>query len=166
MNLAGKYERRLLIAAIVASASLLPAQDRGSKAPAAVSSRQAVIGYFTEGGAKSGHYTVKDLITSGAAERLTELDYAFGRVADNQCQVADPETALNHAYTAAESVNGQADPDGPGELRGTFHQLQELKVFERRPARARARLRALLCAQLHRRLLCSWDSRSGHLRWH
>jgi chitinase len=127
MNLAGKYARRLLIAAIVASASLLLAQDRGSKAPAAVASRQAVIGYFTEGGAKSGHYTVKDLITSGAAERLTELDYAFGRVADNQCQVADPETALNHAYTAAESVNGQADPDSPGELRGTFHQLQELK---------------------------------------
>lgn len=116
-----------LIAAVVwFSFSALPAAARGHHAPPH-GSRGAVIGYFTEGGAKSGRYTVKDLATSGAAGLLTELDYAFGRVADDQCQIADHEASLRHSYSEAESVNGQADPGGPNQLRGTFHQLQELK---------------------------------------
>jgi chitinase len=89
--------------------------------------QRQVIGYFTEGGARSGKYTVKDLATSGAAEMLTEINYAFGRVADNQCQIPDTEAALNHSYSAAESVDGTADPAGDRQLRGTFHQMQELK---------------------------------------
>src|SRR5215469_3149510 len=90
-------------------------------------SKFQVIGYFTEGGAQSGSYTVKNVATSGAATMLTMLDYAFGRVADNQCQIANREAAINHSYTAAQSVDGKADPEGTGHLRGTFHQLQELK---------------------------------------
>jgi chitinase len=86
-----------------------------------------VIGYFTEGGAASGKYPVKNIVTSGAAKLLTQLDYAFGHVADNQCQIANREAALNHEYDAASSVDGSADPTGPNQLRGTFHQLQELK---------------------------------------
>jgi chitinase len=89
--------------------------------------RRQVIGYLTEGGARSGKYTVKDMATNGAAVLLTEVNYAFGRVADNRCQVADRETALNHAYSAAESVDGLNDPQGDNQLRGTFHQLEELK---------------------------------------
>ncbi len=86
-----------------------------------------VIGYFTEDAARSGTYTVKNLVTSDAANMLTELDYAFGRVAGNQCQIADREVAVNRFYSAAQSVDGKADRPGPGRLRGTFHQLQELK---------------------------------------
>ena len=86
-----------------------------------------MIGYFTENGVKSGRYTIKDVATSGAATLLTRLDYAFGRVDGNQCQIADRETALDHAYTDAESIDGTADPVGPNRLRGAFHQLQELK---------------------------------------
>jgi chitinase len=86
-----------------------------------------VIGYFTEGGAKRGSYTVKDVVTSDAADMLTVLAYAFGRVDANQCQIPDRDTALNHAYSAADSVDGSADPSGANQLRGTFHQLQELK---------------------------------------
>jgi chitinase len=89
--------------------------------------KRQVIGYFTEDGARSGKYTVKHLATSGAAELLTEVNYAFGWVAENQCQIADREAALNHSYSAAESVDGTADPGGESQLRGTFHQLQELK---------------------------------------
>ncbi len=91
------------------------------------SSGPQIIGYFTEGGAKSGKYTVKDLVNSGAAPILTEINYAFGRVADNQCQIADREAALDHVYSAAESVDGSADPAGDNQLRGIFHQFQELK---------------------------------------
>ena len=87
----------------------------------------AVIGYFTEGGAKSGPYTMKSVVTSGAAARLTQLNYAFGRVANNRCEIGDREAALEHTYPAGESVDGSTDPAGPNRLRGTFHQLQELK---------------------------------------
>ena len=94
--------------------------------PPKASGRQ-VIGYFTEGGAKSGHYTVKNMVTSGAAKLLTEVNYAFGRVINDRCEIGDREAALNHAYSAADSVDGTADPAGENQLRGTFHQLEELK---------------------------------------
>ncbi|HXA84722.1 MAG TPA: glycoside hydrolase family 18 protein [Candidatus Dormibacteraeota bacterium] len=86
-----------------------------------------VIGYFTESGAASGKYPVKNIVTSGAAGMLTQLDYAFGRVVDEQCQIANRDVALEHEYDAASSVDGSADQPGPNQLRGTFHQLQELK---------------------------------------
>jgi chitinase len=103
---------------IAACGGLLSAQEGGSA---------AVIGYVTEDGARSGRYSVKDLATSGAAGMLTHLDYAFGRVSGNQCRLGDREAEIDHAYDAAASVDGKADPDGPNRLRGTFHQLQELK---------------------------------------
>jgi chitinase len=53
--------------------------------------------------------------------------YAFGKVEDNQCHIANRESALEHAYDASTSVNGSDDRPGPNQLRGTFHQLQELK---------------------------------------
>jgi chitinase len=86
-----------------------------------------VIGYFTESGAASGNYPVKNIVTSGAATLLTQIDYAFGRATNNQCQIANREVALDREYDAASSVDGSADPHGPNQLRGTFHQLQELK---------------------------------------
>jgi chitinase len=89
--------------------------------------RAEIVGYFTEFGVRPGGYTVKDLVSSGAAARLTQIDYAFGLVADNQCRISDAEKSIAHPYTAEESVNGVADDTGPGQLRGTFHQLQELK---------------------------------------
>jgi len=111
----------LLLSALSAFATDKPARNSNPKP------QRQVIGYFTEGGARSGKYTVKNMASSGAAELLTEVNYAFGRVADNRCQIADRETALNHAYSAAESVDGTADPEGDNQLRGTFHQFQELK---------------------------------------
>lgn len=86
-----------------------------------------VIGYFNEGGAKTGRYTVKEIETSGAAKLLTHIDYAFGRVANNHCEIPNPDVALTQSYTAANSVDGTDDPAGDGQLRGTFHQLEELK---------------------------------------
>jgi chitinase len=86
-----------------------------------------VIGYFNEGGAKSGQYTVKNIETSGAARLLTHIDYAFGKVANNRCEIPNPEVALYQSYDAAGSVDGTDDPAGDNQLRGTFHQLQELK---------------------------------------
>lgn len=114
--------RRRLISVLAAVVALCPAIHAKNKR------RQAqVIGYFTESGAASGKYPVKSIVASGAAGLLTQLDYAFGHVIDNQCQIANRDVALDHEYDAASSVDGSADPQGPNQLRGTFHQLQELK---------------------------------------
>lgn len=90
---------------------------------------EQIIGYFTEWGAASpsNPYTLRNVASSGAAGILTQLDYAFGKVADNHCEIANPETALQHRYDASSSVNGRSDSEGPNQLRGTFHQLEELK---------------------------------------
>jgi chitinase len=114
----------MIVVLFVSSPSV---QVGGKSALSADDARGAVIGYFTEDGAKAGRYTLKNLVTNGAAGLLTELDYAFGRVAHDRCQLADSEAALKHAYSATESVSGEADPDSPNQLLGTFHQLQELK---------------------------------------
>src|SRR6476619_8643811 len=116
----GNRLRRLmsLLAAVIALSLALHAKKRD---------QSQVIGYFTESGAASGKYPVKNIVTSGAANLLTQLDYAFGHVVDNQCQIANREVALEHEYDAASSVAGSSDPPGPNQLRGTFHQLQELK---------------------------------------
>jgi chitinase len=86
-----------------------------------------VVGYLTEDGIESGRYTVKDVATRGAAKTLTQIDYAFGRIAHERCEIMNRKAALERSYSAAESVSGHADPEGPNQLRGAFHQLQELK---------------------------------------
>ena len=118
---AGNRSRRLLLVLIVAIAfcPVLLAKNKRHQGQ--------VVGYFTESGAASGKYPVKNIVTSGAASMLTQLDYAFGHVANDQCQIANREVALDHEYDATISVDGSADPSGPNQLRGTFHQLQELK---------------------------------------
>jgi chitinase len=119
--LGGNRSQRLLLVLIVliAICPALPAKDKRHP--------RQVIGYFTESGAASGKYPVKNIVTSGAAGLLTQLDYAFGHVANDQCQIANREVALDHEYDAASSVDGSVDPTGPNQLRGTFRQLQELK---------------------------------------
>jgi chitinase len=84
-----------------------------------------LVGYFPQWGVYS-QYFVKNLVTSGAAGLLDQIDYSQAVIKDNRCAVADPNADLNLVYTAAKSVNGQADdPNAP--LRGNFHQLQELR---------------------------------------
>jgi chitinase len=86
-----------------------------------------IVGYFNEDATRAGRYRVKDVETSGAARLLTHIDYAFGRVTSNRCEIPHPDVALQQGYDASSSVDGTADPEGDNQLRGTFHQLQELK---------------------------------------
>ncbi|MEV8594021.1 glycoside hydrolase family 18 protein [Streptomyces sp. NPDC052012] len=85
-----------------------------------------VVGYFTEWGTYDRKYYVKNIETSGSAEKLTHINYAFGNVTGGKCAMGDSYAATERTYTAAESVDGVADTwDQP--LRGTFNQLRELK---------------------------------------
>jgi chitinase len=85
------------------------------------------LGYFVEWGVYGRNYHVKNLVTSGTAAKITHINYAFGNVRNGQCVVDDTYAAYDRAYTAAESVSGQADSwDQP--LRGNFNQLRQLKA--------------------------------------
>ena len=99
-----------------------------------------VIGYFTQWGIYGRNYRVKDIDTSGAASRLTHINYAFGNVRNNRCEVgktipSNPNTGeggdafadYTKAFSADQSVDGVADTwDQP--LRGNWNQLKELKA--------------------------------------
>jgi chitinase len=89
--------------------------------------RTQVVGYYAERHAASGDYPLKQLATNGAGGLLTQLDYAFGKVTSSRCQVPNPDLELKRAYAAADSIDGTADPSDANRLRGTFHQIQELK---------------------------------------
>ncbi len=90
-------------------------------------SKPLLVGYFPQWGIyNEPQYFVKNLITSGGIRLLDQLNYAQGFIVNARCAVADPNADLNLAYTAANSVDGSAD-DPASPLRGSFHQLQELK---------------------------------------
>ncbi|MGW0735961.1 glycoside hydrolase family 18 protein [Streptomyces sp. NPDC002851] len=85
-----------------------------------------VLGYFTEWGVYDRNYHVKNIETSGSADKLTHINYAFGNVQGGKCTMGDSYAAIEKAYTADQSVDGKADTwDQP--LRGNFNQLLKLK---------------------------------------
>ena len=78
---------------------LLGAVAAGSAAQARAGHELArgrqVVGYFIQWGIYGRGYTVKNVETSGSADRLTTINYAFGNVApdangDVVCQSGDP----------------------------------------------------------------------------
>ena len=85
-----------------------------------------LVGYYAERHA-TADYPLKQLAENGAARILTRLDYAFGKVAKNQCQLPNPDIEIKRQFSAIESVDGVADSSEPNQLHGTFRQLQELK---------------------------------------
>jgi chitinase len=92
-----------------------------------------LVGYFTQWGIYGRNFFVRDLHTSGAAERLTHINYAFGNVsADSQCfivnqlGVGDAWADYQRGFTASQSVDGVGDV-WDQELKGNFNQLRKLK---------------------------------------
>jgi chitinase len=84
-----------------------------------------LVGYYPQWGVYS-QYFVKNLVASGAAAELDQIDYSQGKISDNRCVIGDPNADLNFTHAADTSLDGKADnPAAP--LRGNFHQLQELR---------------------------------------
>ncbi|MBO1331518.1 glycoside hydrolase family 18 protein [Streptomyces sp. VRA16 Mangrove soil] len=114
----------VLGAGLLASAGTATAQPQLGSQEAAAGSK--VVGYFTEWGVYDRNYHVKNVETSGSADRLTHINYAFGNVTGGKCAMGDSYAATDKAYTADQSVDGVADTwDQP--LRGNFNQLLKLK---------------------------------------
>jgi len=99
-----------------------------------------IIGYFAQWGIYARNYRVKNIDTSGSASKITHINYAFGNVRNNRCQVGvtiptnestgeggDAFADYTKAFQAGESVSGAADTwDQP--LRGNWNQLKQLKA--------------------------------------
>ena len=126
--------RLAVLAAVttVAIAAPLAASAR-SESPAAANVRSShVVGYFIEWGIYGRNYKVKDVKTSGSADRLTVINYAFGNVApdaagDVVCKLGDEWADYQKPWTADESVTGE-EVTWPRPILGNFQQLQALKA--------------------------------------
>lgn len=90
-------------------------------------SGKILAGYFTNWGVYGRNYHVKNIVTSGSAEKLTHILYAFGNVQGGRCVIGDAYADYDKFYGAALSVDGKADTWDAGALRGNFNQLRKLK---------------------------------------
>ncbi|MEU4697770.1 glycoside hydrolase family 18 protein [Nonomuraea dietziae] len=85
------------------------------------------VAYFIQWGIYGRDYHVKDMDASGAAAKLTHINYAFGFVgADGTCVSADPWAEWQRPVPAEQSVDGVADAPGQA-LNGNLNQLRKLK---------------------------------------
>ena len=89
------------------------------------------VGYFIQWGIYGRAFFVKNLDTSGAAARLTHVNYAFGNVAPEgdavTCQSGDVWADYQRPVGPEESVDGVGDLWGEP-LNGNFGQLLKLKA--------------------------------------
>lgn len=108
----------------------------------------AKVGYFVQWGIYGRQYFVRNLDTSGAAARLTHLNYAFANLdpvnltclqgvtrgtttnpqdPDQGTGAGDADADYARPFSAAQSVDGVADT-GWETLRGNYNQLRKLKA--------------------------------------
>ena len=121
--------RTLLVAAATVAATALPsAAAQASSGPAhSTGNGKVAIGFFTQWSIYSG-FLEKNLISDGAASKLTEINYAFSSVsADGLCTSGDSWADYQRPFSADEAVNGAADTSTQA-LAGNFNQLKELKA--------------------------------------
>ncbi|MFC4853771.1 glycoside hydrolase family 18 protein [Actinophytocola glycyrrhizae] len=108
-----------------------PAQgaESGSTPAVSVAAGGINLGYFVQWGVYQRNYHVKNIETSGSADKLTHINYAFGNVTNGQCAIGDAYADYDRFYDAASSVDGTADTWDAGALRGNFNQLRKLKAM-------------------------------------
>ncbi len=123
-----------------AGASAQSAPVTARTRPVIVGGAKTVLGYFVQWGIYGRNYRVKNIDTSNSAAKLTHINYAFGNVRNNRCEVgltipSDPNTGTGgdafadytKAFAAGESVDNVGDTwDQP--LRGNWNQLKKLKA--------------------------------------
>jgi hypothetical protein len=124
---------RLVILGIFVLSLALAATATSSARAQGSPDGKRIVGYFIEWGIYGRGYTVKDVVTSGSAAKLTHINYAFGNVAPGPdgkivCKIGDAWADYQKPWSAEESVDGMAIGwDAP--LRGNFQQLRALKAL-------------------------------------
>ena len=126
-----RWRLPVLLAAVLTTALGLALPAQGAAPPQSDTTRAAGInlGYFVEWGVYARNYHVKNVETSGSADKLTHINYAFGNVTNGQCAIGDSYADYDKFYDAASSVDGTADTWDAGALRGNFNQLRKLKAM-------------------------------------
>ncbi len=110
--------------ALVAAAAVFVA---AAPVPAFAHEKYVKVGYFTQWGIYGRDFQLAKVQKSGAAARLTHLNYAFGPVtADGVCASADPWADWQTPFSDANSVDGAGDVAGQP-IAGNLNQLAELK---------------------------------------
>jgi chitinase len=119
--------KRLLGLTLLCSLCLVgPAFSQTESRRSATSQNRLVVGYLAE--FRLANYTIKEIESRGAAERLTHILYGFANVANARPALDDEDAAYKQALGAGESVDGKADdPSQQHVLRGAFNQLVKLK---------------------------------------
>jgi len=140
LSAATAYNYRVRARDNAGNASAQGTQISATTSPGGGGGNKRVLGYFTQWGIYARNYRVKNIDTSGSAAKLTHINYAFGNVRNNVCEVGltipsneatgaggDAFADYSKAFSAAESVSGAADTwDQP--LRGNWNQLKQLKA--------------------------------------
>jgi chitinase len=129
-----KPRRRLTatLATLATFALIVPFALAGPSHTASAGAHGAqIVGYYIEWGIYGRNYKVKDVETSGSADRLTVINYAFGNVAPDEagnvvCKLGDEWADYQKPWTAEESVTGE-EVTWPRPILGNFQQLQALK---------------------------------------
>jgi chitinase len=129
------FVRSLLALALAASLVGAASPAAAASTQEAVASPYVKVGYFTQWGIYRRNFLVKNVQTSGMADKLTHINYAFANVgADGKCfeanqtGVGDAWADYQKRFKASESVDGVGDPyDTP--LAGNFNQLRKLKAM-------------------------------------
>ena len=109
---------RVVVAFVVAALALAP--------HAWAAHPPHLAGYFPQWGLYNGFF-VRNVVASGEAPVLTQIDYAFANVARNRCASFDPYADYQAVIGARNSVDGIADNPQADTLMGNFHQLSKLK---------------------------------------
>jgi chitinase len=121
------------LAVVAAVGVTVPLATAGSSSPtAARAAGSRVVGYYIEWGIYGRNYKVKDVKTSGSADKLSVINYAFGNVAPDStgnvvCKLGDEWADYQKPWTADESVTGQ-EVTWPRPILGNFLELQALKA--------------------------------------
>jgi chitinase len=117
--------RRLVAVAAIATAvvAVVPSAAQAHAGKTAYTK----VGYFTQWGIYGRNFQLSKVQNSGAAARLTHLNYAFGPVtAAGVCASADPWADWQTPFADGLSVDGVGDVAGQP-IAGNLNQLAELK---------------------------------------
>jgi chitinase len=87
-----------------------------------------IVGYFAQWDIYQRNYLVKNVETSGAADVMNVMNYAFASIDTNlHCASLDTFADYGKAFSASESVDGVADTYSQP-LKGNFNQILKLKA--------------------------------------
>lgn len=121
--------RKAVFVCLLISIVFVPWMAGSAKSNEAV--MKQIVGYFIEWGIYGRNYLVKDIVTTGSADKLAVINYAFGNVAPDAngqvvCKLGDEWADYQKPWTADQSVTGQ-EVTWPNPILGNFQQLKQLK---------------------------------------